>query len=563
MSQIWLDLLVFITPFALLFGGILWLRKSVLWAATFATSALLILVSLVWKMSFAAIGTAILKASFVTLDIFFILIGALFLLAILRQTGAITTIKQLLVAISPDKRIQGILIGLFFVGFIEGLAGFGTPAMLAAPLLVAIGFPVRAAILLSLVGDTISVPFGAVGTPFLIGLEQGLGAAAQTSSIDQVIPFVLLFGFPLALLAPLFMSALLTKTFGGSLTEGLKIWKQALLAGVCFVVPYTLIALILGPEFPSLVGSLLGMGMFIFLLKTPFFELKETWDFGGQIHKNIAAHKATSTTLSNKKIVFALVPYMVVVSLLILSRLPSLPFQTWTQNTASYVVPNLPQSPNQSIAVNHTVRPLYSPGLFLLIGALAAIALYRPSSKLIRTTAWQTAKQTLRPTLTLLVLISLAQMLIFSGFNALGKPSLPVFAAEIVSTIPIAWTAIAPFIGLFGALVTGSVTISNVLFGDFQLRTAVLGEYNPHAILALQVLGAAAGNMIALHNIIAVLAAIQTDSKSNQNKRRANHTSASSARDTLLLLLKPALMYAAGVAVLGTLYFFIGNFNTY
>jgi lactate permease len=541
-----LYLSVFIIPFALLFGGILALGRSVLWSGTLAMLASAVLLFQIWQVTPNTMIAALTKAGLVSFDIVFILLGALLLLGTLRKVGAISTLKELLISVSPDRRIQGVLIGLFFVGFIEGLAGFGTPAMLAAPLLVVIGFPVRAAILLSLVGDTISVPFGAVGTPFVIGMSQGVSSFAETAAVltgpevfstSAIIPFVIFLGMPLALAAPFFMSTLLTGFFGGNWKGSFSIWKQLVLAGFCFVIPFAAIALILGPEFPALLGSLIGTGLFIAGLKHPFFAIKKPWDFAHTNTKKVSS-KYHSNNLSAIKVFKALIPYSVVVALLIGSRIPNTAFHAFSFDTLTFTVEKVAGE-----SVNHTSRMLFSPGTFLFIGTLVSLLLFkvRPSEAI--NLLKETAQKSLKPAITLFVLISLAQLLLFSGNNARELPSVPVFAAEIISTLPISWYLLAPFVGLFGALVTGSVTVSNILFGSFQAQTATLGGYSVQGILALQILGAAAGNMIALHNVIAVLAAVQSKDTKTKDK------------DVLLLLVKPALLYALTVGVLAFCWF--------
>jgi len=541
-----LYLSVFIIPFALLFGGILALGRSVLWSGTLAIIASAILLFQVWQVTPNTMIAAFTKAGLISFDIVFILIGALLLLTTLKKVGAITTLKELLISVSPDRRIQGILIGLFFVGFIEGLAGFGTPAMLAAPLLVVIGFPVRAAILLSLVGDTISVPFGAVGTPFVIGLNQGVSSfitanpslgGPEAFSTATIIPFVIGIGMPLAFAVPFFMSILLTGFFGGNWKESFSIWKHLVLAGFCFVIPFATIALILGPEFPALLGSLIGTGLFIIGLKLPFFTIKKPWDFAHAGTKKTSS-KYHTDNLHFSKILMALVPYSIVVALLIASRLPNTAFHTFSFNTLTFTVESIVDE-----TVNHTSRLFFSPGTFLLIGTLASFMLFsvKPADALI--ILKETLLKSFKPAITLLVLISLAQLLLFSGKNGSELPSVPVYAAEIISMLPISWYLLAPFVGLFGALVTGSVTVSSILFGSFQAQTAALGGYSLPGILALQILGAAAGNMIALHNVIAVLAAVQSNESKTKDK------------DVLLLLIKPALLYALTVGVIAFSWF--------
>lgn len=529
-----------ILPFVVLFGSIFILRKSVFWSALAAVAVLLVVLVTLWQVPAATILAALVKSGLVTLDIVAILIAALFLVALLQDVGSISVIKNILVSVSPDRRIQTLLIGVFFVGFIEGIAGFGTPAMLAAPLLVVIGFPVRGAILVSLLGNTLSTAFGAVGTPFLIGLTQGItpflsSPEGLTSglTLQQVLLFFVAVGLPSVLIFPLVMVILLTHTFGGNWKDGLAVWRHAVLAALCYSIPFYSIALIFGFEFPALLGSLLGGIAFILLLRLPFFTIKHPWTFSDakSKHTDALSVKKNSHIDSNRAKVFAGIPYLVTVLFLILSRLPSLPFHSVAYSTFALTISEV-----AGVQVQHTLRPLYSPALFLLMGALAALIIYKPSKDNVKKLLGTTLTKIYKPTKTLLTLIFLAQLLLFSGMNSGGKPSIPVFAATMVSTIPVAWPLIAPFIGMFGALIAGSVTVSNILFAGFQAETAQLGEYSIPLVLALQVLGATGGNIIALHNIIAVLAA--TDSKISE-------------RSMLILLIKPALIYAVYLGLFG------------
>lgn len=118
----------------------------------------------------------------IALTILWIVFGAILLLKVLQQTGATAAIKHGFTQISPDKRVQLIIVAWLFGSFLEGAAGFGTPAAIAAPLLVALGFSPISAVVLALIADSSAVSFGAVGTPAIVGIGQG----AQNVSIEQV-----------------------------------------------------------------------------------------------------------------------------------------------------------------------------------------------------------------------------------------------------------------------------------------------------------------------------------------------------------------------------------------
>jgi len=133
-----------------------------------------ILALFVWRISPAQIAAATVKGLIVTLTLLYIIFGAILLLNTLRQSGALRVIRQGFTGISPDRRIQVIIIAWLFGSFIEGSSGFGTPAAVAVPLLVGLGFPAMAAVVAGMIIQSTPVSFGALGTPVLVGLNSGL-----------------------------------------------------------------------------------------------------------------------------------------------------------------------------------------------------------------------------------------------------------------------------------------------------------------------------------------------------------------------------------------------------
>ena len=128
----------------------------------------------VWGTKMNVVAAASVNGIKTAIEVMFIVFGAVLLLNTVKESGAIETIRQGFIHISPDRRIQAIIIAWLFGSFIEGAAGFGTPAAIAAPLLVAIGFPAMAAVLVSLTIQSTPVSFGAIGTPILVGVNTGL-----------------------------------------------------------------------------------------------------------------------------------------------------------------------------------------------------------------------------------------------------------------------------------------------------------------------------------------------------------------------------------------------------
>lgn len=148
---------------------------------TFVIAFLIIL--FVWETPLNWLLASSVNGVVVALTIVFIVFGALTLLFTLRENGALAAINKGFMDISPDKRIQAIIIAWFFGSFIEGSAGFGTPAALAAPLLLSLGFPALAAVMVALVANSTCVSFGAVGTPTLIGIGSSLNTPEILSAL--------------------------------------------------------------------------------------------------------------------------------------------------------------------------------------------------------------------------------------------------------------------------------------------------------------------------------------------------------------------------------------------
>lgn len=127
-----------------------------------------------WDFSWLNVVASTIQSLFITFDILYIIFAAILLLNLLKYSGGVSAIRLGFAGISSDRRVQVIIIVWLFGSFIEGAAGFGTPAAIVAPLLVALGFPALAAVILGMMVQSTAVTFGAVGTPILVGLRGGI-----------------------------------------------------------------------------------------------------------------------------------------------------------------------------------------------------------------------------------------------------------------------------------------------------------------------------------------------------------------------------------------------------
>jgi lactate permease len=476
---------------------------------------------LAWDMSLNRVLASTLQGLIITLGLLWIIFGAILLLNTLKHSGGITAIRAGFATISPDRRIQAIIIAWLFGCFIEGASGFGTPAAIAAPLLVAIGFPAMAAVLMGMLVQSTPVSFGAVGTPILVGVTTGLDSvgigaelAAQGSSWDA---YLMLISAKVAIIhaivgtvMPLIMVLMLTRYFGKekSWRAGFEVLPFALFAGLAFTIPYLLTGVFLGPEFPSLLGGLVGLGIVTTAARSGFLVPKTTWDFAdrkdwpsewlGSIEMKL--DELTAKPMGSFR---AWLPYMLVGVILVISRV--FPEATALFRSVSFSASNL----LGETGISAGIEPFYLPGGILVLVVLATFFLHRMQVKQLASAIKESSGVLLSAGFVLLFTVPMVRILINSGVNASDLPSMPIamasFAADSVGGV---YPLVAPMIGALGAFLAGSNTVSNMMFSQFQFGVATNLGLSTALIVAVQAIGAAAGNMVAIHNVVAASATV-------------------------------------------------------
>jgi lactate permease len=481
----------------------------------------ILLAFFVWETPPNWLTAASINGAFLAINILIIVFGALVLLFTLRESGAMSAINRGFTLISPDRRVQAIIIAWLFGSFIEGSAGFGTPAALMAPLLLSLGFPALAAVLVSLIGNSTCVSFGAVGTPTLVGVGSTLEIPMVQGSlqaigmsypefIHQVGVWSAALHSVMGIFVPLMMVAMMTKFFGEkrSLKEGLEIWPFAIFAGLAFVVPYMLVAWLLGPEFPSLLGALIGLGIVIPAAKAKFLVPKNTWDFPER--SKWESNWLGSITVSENEdsshisIAKAWIPYILIGLLLVLTRLKDLPFLDWVKSVTITFNQLLGTEINGNFAI------FYNPGIipFILV-ALISIPLYKMKGEQV-SIAWGAAiKRIKNPAIALIFAVPMVRVMMQSGHNSSGFENMPIVMAQFMTdVVQGAWPLVSPFVGALGAFMAGSNTVSNMMFSLFQYSIADQLSISHIVVVSLQSVGGAFGNMICVHNVIAACATV-------------------------------------------------------
>ncbi|EGY52181.1 L-lactate permease [Neisseria shayeganii] len=503
-------------------------------AAAYGVTALLAL--LVWGAPGNKVAAATANGVIVALTLLFIVFGAILLLNTLRESGALKSIRQGFMDISPDRRIQVIIVAWLFGSLIEGSSGFGTPSAVGAPLLLALGFPAMAAVMSVLVIQSTPVSFGAVGTPILLGVKTGIstdGVAEQIAPISpeqyllDITSNVGLLHASVGILIPLLLCCLLTRYFGEkrSFREGFGAWKFAIFAGLAFTVPYYLVARFLGPEFPSMIGGFLGLLIVVPAAKKGFLQPKEVFDFPERSKwESTWIGSLTEDDQQDNKPTFsvfrAFSPYLIVIALLILTRTVK-PLKAFL--TGEYTTITLSELFGSSITSK--IQLAYSPGAILIVVSLLCILIFGMNAQSFLRGWRNSGKTMIAAAPALLLSVPMVQVFIHSGSGVEGAlPAMPmVLAQSAAAAFSNIWPNVSPWIGALGAFIAGSNTVSNMMFSYFQFSTAMQIGLSPDLtgyVVALQAIGGAAGNMIAVHNVVAAAAVVGMISREGEVIRK-------------------------------------------
>ncbi|ASI92981.1 L-lactate permease [Vibrio mediterranei] len=520
MSETLLALVAFspIVVAAILLVGLNWPAKK---AMPVAFGLTVIIALFAWDMSVTRVLASVFQGFGITVSVLWIVFGAIFLLNTLKHTGAITTIRNGFTDISPDRRVQAIIIAWCFGSFIEGASGFGTPAAIAAPLLVAIGFPALAAVLMGMMIQSTPVSFGAVGTPIIVGVNKGLDTHNITESLvshgaswdmylQQITANVAIIHACVGTLMPVLMAMMLTRFFGKnrSWTEGLDILPFALFSGVAFTIPYALTGILLGPEFPSLIGGLVGLAIVVSAAKKGFLVPKSKWDFESEDKwptEWLGSLKMDLSESNGKPMSMAVawLPYVLLAVILVASRVSS-EFKGFLTSVSLSFSNILGET-----GISTAIQPLYLPGGILVFVALLAVIIQSRSAKPLVAAFGESSKTLIGAGFVLVFTIPMVRIFINSGVNGADLASMPVTTANLASAmVGEAFPALSATIGALGAFIAGSNTVSNMMFSQFQFEVAQTLTISTTAVIALQAVGAAAGNMIAIHNVVAASATV-------------------------------------------------------
>lgn len=478
----------------------------------------------VWKVPFLVAAASSLQGLVIAATLLYIVFGAILMLNTLTESGAVGVMRSAFSMVTVDRRIQAIIVAWMFGAFIEGASGFGTPAAVAAPLLVVLGFPAAAAVLCALIIQSTPVSFGVVGTPVLLGIGSGLdhplihsmlGSADMQASefiayLYKISGHIGILHALIGTFIPLIMIMMLTRYFGEkrSFRDALPAAPFAIFAGLVFTIPYALIAIYIGPEFPSLLSALVGLPVVVIAARKGFLIPPGSWDFPPPARWEKfwigVGVKNSEPRAKNMSIIAAWLPYLIVALLLLVTRI-------WIPLKNLLNSPALGISFGQilGVPVSASVHPLYLPGTMFVLAVLSALFIQKIELRDFTEAVSRSFKTVAGAAFALGFAVPMVRIFINSGINASGYESMPMLLARGTADLAQgAWPFFAPLIGALGAFIAGSNTISNMMFSFFQHQVAAEIGVSGTFVVALQAVGGAAGNMICVHNVVAACATV-------------------------------------------------------
>jgi lactate permease len=431
-----------------------------------------------------ATAGALAEAVSTAFTILWIIFPALLIHQLQERTGAIEVLRRSLGRLTGDPRMVALLIGWFFALFFEGAAGFGTPIALTAPFLVSVGFDPAMAVAVALIGHSVGVSFGAIGAPALpLIAAAGFDGVGMSRAIG-------LYHLALGWVMPLILMGIIRRHLPAGKSQVRGIWGWTLLAGVLFLIPFYLIAYWVGPELPSMGGGLIGGAVFVMLLRY------------AERHTTIAPDEGDPLPVG--RLIHAAAPYLALVLLILATRL----------------IPPLRQALTDVVwewslfgVFSGNIRPLYQPGTMLFAAFVLGALWQRPPWSAVRGSFTATVSRLGGVTVALLAMLSLSRLMVHAGLTG----ALAVAAAATAGGL---WPLFSPFVGVLGTFITGSATASNILFAEFQLATATDLQLPLLRLLGTQGFGAAVGNIICPHNIIAGGATVGLGGREGEVLRR-------------------------------------------
>lgn len=508
-GNIWLSALVALIPIIFFFLALTKLRLKGYIAGTITVLLALGVALLFYRMPVSGALASVVYGFFYGLwPIAWIIVAAVFLYKVSVKTGQFDIIRASILSITPDQRLQLILVGFSFGAFLEGAAGFGAPVAITAALLAGLGFKPLYAAGLCLIANTAPVAFGAMGIPIIVaGQVSGLDPFAIGQMAGRQLPFM-------TILVLFWLMAIMDGWRGVRET-----WPAVLVGGGSFAIVQFLTANYIGPELPditSAIVSLIALTLFLKVWKPKhIFRFDEAEGQAGSQQPNTAqAVPSSNAPLNAGSIIKAWSPFIILTAMVTIWSVKPFkalfaaggPLANWILSMPVPYLHNLVEKTPPIVAAATPYAAEYrfdwfsATGTAILIAALITILILRMKPAQALATLGETFKELALPIYSIGMVLAFAFIANYSGLSA-------TLALALAHTGD-AFTFFSPFLGWIGVFLTGSDTSANALFGALQATTAQQIGIPEVLMVAANTTGGVTGKMISPQSIAIACAAV-------------------------------------------------------
>ena len=507
-GNIWLSSLIASLPILFFFFALIKLKLKGYVAASWTEVIALSVALLFYKMPVDHALASVVYGFFYGLwPIAWIIIAAVFVYKISVKTGQFDIIRSSILSITPDQRLQMLIVGFSFGAFLEGAAGFGAPVAITAALLVGLGFNPLYAAGLCLIVNTAPVAFGAMGIPILVaGQVTGIDPFHIGAMAGRQLPF-------LSVLVPFWLVAMMDGWKGVKET-----WPAALVAGGSFAVTQFFTSNYIGPELPDITSALVSIVSLALFLKVWRPKNTETAISMGQSAGAMVVNKPSSggpvpSEYSLGQIIRAWSPFLILTVLVTIWTMKPFkalfaPGGAFYSLVINFQIPHLHQQvlkaapivaqPTPMDAV-FKFDPLSAGGTAIFIAAIISIFILGVGIKKGIGVFAETLISLKWPILSIGMVLAFAFVTNYSGMSTT--------LALVLAGTGVMFPFFSPFLGWLGVFLTGSDTSSNALFGSLQSTTAQQINVSDTLLVAANTSGGVTGKMISPQSIAVACAA--------------------------------------------------------
>jgi len=462
-------------------------------------------------------GMALMSASqgavYGILPIGWIIITSVFLYKLTVKTGQFDIIRNSVLSITEDRRLQALLVAFSFGAFLEGAAGFGAPVAISAALLVGLGFNPLYAAGLCLIANTAPVAFGAIGIP-IIAVEGPTGIPAMEISkmVGRQLPFLSVF-------IPFYLIVIMA-----GFKRALEVLPAILVSGISFAATQYFTSNFIGPELPDILSALVSLFALAIFLK--FWKPKTIFKFAAE--EELAATAAVKMpakkqqTNTGAQVFKAWSPFLVLTAIISVWGIPTIKLALTGHyegsnallkaiNSIGHALTFVPEVPflnnkiinaaGDPIAAIYKLEVLGAAGTAILIAAIITKFIVGISWKNWALTFGEVMTELKYPVLTIGSVVGFAYVTNASGMST-------TLGMTLAKTGAVLFPFFSPFLGWLGVFITGSDTSANLLFGNLQKITATSIGMDPVLAVAANSSGGVAGKMISPQSIAVACAAV-------------------------------------------------------